>query len=89
MPRIRTLVCFDLEATGLRSTGKPRITELSLVAVKVEDVLELQKTIIQNLDRVGFSGEEKLEPRVLNKLTICFYPMAGYHYASSIKHNWP
>ena len=76
MSRIRTLVYIDIEATGLRSSGKPRITELSLVAVKVEDVLELQKTIIQHLDEVGFSGVEKLEPRVLNKLTICVYPMA-------------
>jgi len=76
MLQIRTLVYFDLEATGLRSSGKPRISELSLVAVKVEDVLELQTTITKHLSRVGPSGVENLEPRVLNKLTICVYPMA-------------
>ena len=76
MLQIRTLVYFDLEATGLRLSGKPRISELSLVAVKVEDVLELQTTLTQHLARIGFSGVEKLEPRVLNKLTICVYPMA-------------
>jgi len=76
MLQIRTLVYFDLEATGLRSSGKPRISELSLVAVKVEDVLELQTTITEHLARVGSSGVESLEPRVLNKLTICVYPMA-------------
>jgi len=76
MLQIRTLVYFDLEATGLRSSGKPRISELSLVAVKVEDVLELQTTITKHLARVGSSGVENLEPRVLNKLTICVYPMA-------------
>jgi len=76
MLQIRTLVYFDLEATGLRGSGKPRISELSLVAVKVEDVLELQTTITKHLARVGSSGVENLEPRVLNKLTICVYPMA-------------
>jgi len=76
MLQIRTLVYFDLEATGLRSSGKPRISELSLVAVKVEDVLELQTTITEHLARVGSSGVENLKPRVLNKLTICVYPMA-------------
>ena len=39
MHDIKTLVYFDLEATGLRNSGKPRITELSLVAVNLLDVL--------------------------------------------------
>ena len=39
MPEIKTYVYFDLEATGLKNSGKPRITELSLVAVNQQDVL--------------------------------------------------
>ena len=39
MPEIKTYVYFDLEATGLKNAGKPRITELSLVAVNQQDVL--------------------------------------------------
>ena len=32
MNKIKTLVYCDLEATGLKNCGRPRITELSLVA---------------------------------------------------------
>ena len=39
MNQIKTLVYFDTEATGLKSSGRPRITELSLVAVNLQDVL--------------------------------------------------
>ena len=39
MHDIKTMVLFDLEATGLRNSGRPRITELSLVAVNLQDVL--------------------------------------------------
>ena len=39
MNQIKTLVYFDIEATGLKSSGRPRITELSLVAVNLQDVL--------------------------------------------------
>ena len=42
---IKTLVYCDLEATGLRSSGRPRISELSLVAVNIEDILELHSQI--------------------------------------------
>ena len=33
MSEIKTLVYFDLEATGLKNSGRPRITEISFVAV--------------------------------------------------------
>ena len=33
---MNTIVYFDLEATGLKSAGRPRITEISLVAINVE-----------------------------------------------------
>ena len=40
MTQIKTLVYLDLETTGLKSTViRPRITELSLVAVSVRSVL--------------------------------------------------
>ena len=33
MSEIKTLVYFDLEATGLKNSGRPRITELSLFSL--------------------------------------------------------
>ena len=77
---VKTLVYFDLEATGLKSSGKPRITELSLVAVNIQDVLDLHVKIVDLLenrsepDRRMFQVESLL-PRVLNKLTLCVYPI--------------
>ena len=41
MINIKTLVYFDLEATGLKSAGRPRVTEFAFVAVNFEDVEEL------------------------------------------------
>ena len=53
MPHINTWVYMDLESTGLER-DRPRITELSLVAVEPRHI--------------------SMEPRVLNKLTLCFNP---------------
>jgi len=80
MPEIKTYVYFDLEATGLKNSGKPRITELSLVAVNQQDVLDMHERINQlktKYDSISdiVSRLEKLNPRVINKLTLCFYPM--------------
>lgn len=80
MQEIKTFVYFDLEATGLRNSGKPRITELSLVAVNQHDVLDMHDRINQlktKYDSISdiVSRLEKLNPRVINKLTLCFYPM--------------
>lgn len=82
MNRIKTLVYFDIEATGLKSSGRPRITELSLVAVNLQDVLELHGRIMvmSRVSRGKSQGErqslvEQLQPRVINKLTLCFNPM--------------
>ena len=38
---IKTLVYFDVKATGLKNSGRPRVTEmsLSLVAVKAKDLV--------------------------------------------------
>ncbi|XP_046973758.1 three prime repair exonuclease 2-like [Vanessa cardui] len=61
MPPIATYVFLDLETTGLpaEENNKTKITELSLVAVKREHVLDT---------RVGAT------PRIQHKLTLCFNP---------------
>jgi hypothetical protein len=46
------LVYCDLEATGLRSSGRPRISELSLVAVNIEDILKLHSQIKKTFPRM-------------------------------------
>ena len=80
MRNLKTFVYFDLEATGLRSSGRPRITEISLIAVNVDDTLKL-KSRIEALQMCRKSDEtvlyvERLQPRIENKLTLCVYPMA-------------
>ena len=67
----KTYVFFDIEATGLKSTTyKPRITEMSFVAINHNDFLSLGDVIHNS--RGLF---ETVEPRVLNKLTVCINPM--------------
>jgi three prime repair exonuclease-1 len=80
MSDIATLVYFDLEATGLKSSGKPRICEISLLAVNTQDVLDLNKKMMEILktgrSEVASLHSEDLLPRIVNKLTLCVYPMA-------------
>ena len=80
MINIKTLVYFDLEATGLKSSGRPRISEIAFVAVNFEDIGELHLQIqnqIRNKNNQDYLFQiESLLPRVLNKLTLCVYPMA-------------
>ena len=52
MSDIQTLVYCDIEATGLKSSGRPRITEISLVAVKTEKMLDLNAVLINDLKKV-------------------------------------
>ena len=75
MSEIKTIVYCDLEATGLKSSGRPRISEVSLVAVNIEDVLELHTQIKSHLPE-GPNEIESMLPRVMNKLTVCVYPMS-------------
>jgi hypothetical protein len=49
MQEIKTLVYFDLEATGLKSSGRPRVCEISLVAVNTCDFLNLHAKIMDQL----------------------------------------
>ena len=71
MSQIKTMVYLDIEATGLKSAGRPRITELSLVAVSTESILELHSKLTSQNQNI-----KKEQPRVMNKLTVCIYPMA-------------
>lgn len=86
--KIKTLVFFDCEATGLKSSGKPRITEISLVATNVDHFEDLHTQINtylqakyktshneQSAPKQPFSDIELALPRVLNKLTLCIFPM--------------
>ena len=45
MINIKTLVYFDLKAIGLKSSGRPLISEIAFVAVNFEDVEELHMKI--------------------------------------------
>ena len=80
MATIKTLVYFDLEATGLKSSGRPRISELCFVAVDVKEINTLNKKLCEKVRNITCPGDilllETLLPRVLNKLTICMYPMS-------------
>jgi DNA polymerase III epsilon subunit-like protein len=80
MTEIKTLVYFDIEATGLKSSGRPRISEISFVALDTQEFFDLNQKLLEKLKNVT-SYEDILEletflPRVLNKLTLCVYPMA-------------
>ena len=79
MTNIKTFVYFDLEATGLKCSGRPRITEISLVAVNSEDVegLHLQiQNYMSNKCNINYTLQiENCCPRVLNKITLCVYPI--------------
>ena len=80
MAAIKTLVYFDLEATGLKSSGRPRISELSFVAIDAQEINIMNKKLSEKVKNITCHEDilllETLIPRVLNKLTICVYPMA-------------
>ena len=80
MQDIRTFVYFDLEATGLKSSGRPRVCEISLIAVNTSDIQDFHKPLLNRIsDRTHedtIIQIEKCSPRIMNKFTICVYPMA-------------
>jgi three prime repair exonuclease-2 len=59
-PKIKTLVFFDTETTGLPGNewGRTKITELSLCAARAYDLSKLTSGL----------------PRVINKLSLCLNP---------------
>ena len=78
MQDIRTFVYFDLEATGLKSSGRPRVCEISLIAVDSSDILDLHKSFLNSVRTNEDTSiqVETFSPRIVNKLTLCVYPMA-------------
>ena len=80
MIEMKTLVYVDIEATGLKSSGRPRISEITFVAINTQEILNLHHKLMEKLNNLK-SPEHILEletllPRVLNKLTLCVYPMS-------------
>ena len=80
MQDIKTFVYFDLEATGLKSSGRPRVCEISLIAVNTSDIIDLNESLLNSIsDRPNEDAVTQIEtcsPRIMNKLTLCVYPMA-------------
>jgi DNA polymerase III epsilon subunit-like protein len=80
MQDIKTFVYFDIEATGLKSSGRPRVCEMSLIAVNSSDILDLHKILMNSLSEKTKDDThiqvESFYPRIINKLTLCVYPMA-------------
>ena len=80
MKKVKTHVYLDLEATGLQNSGRPRITEISLIAISSEEIVKLNSKIVKlepNKNKENYSFQtEGLLPRVMNKITLCVYPMA-------------
>ena len=79
MTKIKTLVYFDLEATGLAGIGRPRIAEVSLVAMDSQCIYDLNVDIQNHLEKKKTRNNvfqiETLLPRIINKITLCVYPM--------------
>lgn len=75
--QVSTYVFLDLESTGLGGIGeRPRITELSLVAVHKFSLMDpVSPCMSTHPDPAALCA--RLTPRVLNKLTVCVYPMKG------------
>ena len=78
---IQTFVFFDIEATGLKTTtSKPRITELSFVAINHKDFLNFRVSHKSFIESQSNSSDTQNctsfnLPRVINKLTLCINPM--------------
>ena len=49
---MNTFVYFELEATGKKSAGRPRITKISLVAIHVKDILDCHERIKDKIQKV-------------------------------------
>ena len=59
MCELKTLVYCDLEATGLKNSGRPRITEVSLVAVNTASILDLNAMLLSRLQKSKIKVESK------------------------------
>ena len=52
MIEIKTLVYFDIEATGLKSSGRQRISEITFVAINTQEILNLHPKLMENLNYI-------------------------------------
>ena len=68
MSEINTLAYFAIEATGLKNSGRPRI------AVNTKDVSQIHSSLLSHLSKLE---DKQMLPRIINKLTVCVYPMAA------------
>jgi hypothetical protein len=69
MTENESLVYNDIEATGLKSSGRPRTSEISFVALSTQEFVDLNQKLLKKLKNVT-SYEDILEletvlPRVL------------------------
>jgi hypothetical protein len=60
MTEIKTLVYFDIEATGSKSSGRPRISGISFVALDTQEIFDLNQKLLEKLRNVK-SYEDSLE----------------------------
>ena len=47
MTEIKTFVYFDIEATGLKSSGRPRISEISFVSLNTQEFSDLNQKLFE------------------------------------------
>ena len=47
---MKTLVYFDIEATGLKSSGRPRISEITFVAINTQEILNLNYKLMEKVN---------------------------------------
>ena len=75
MQDIKTFVYFDLEATGLKSSGRPRVFEISLIAVNTSDIIDLHEYLLNIIsDRPNEDTLIQIEtcsPRIMKILFVC------------------
>jgi uncharacterized protein YprB with RNaseH-like and TPR domain len=50
MIEMKTFVYFDIEATGLKSSGRPRISAISCVAINTQEILNLNHKLLEKVD---------------------------------------
>jgi len=79
--QIKTFVFFDLEGTGL--SDNPRITEITMVAMNRSSGEEMVYRARKALWAPGTNDQPPDLPRVINKLSVCVYPMKPICYEAA------
>ena len=90
MTEMKTSEYFDLEVTGLKCSERPRISELSILALNVLNVLKMNKAIKDNIPNRTIERSllqtRKPSPRIVNTLTFFVYPMATIVHVTCMGH---